>query len=404
MEYYVARQPILDIHKNVFAYELLYRSSQSNTYSAVDGDKATGEVIANSMLLIGLDEMTQNRKAFINFTERMLEEKTAKLLPPDKVVVEVLENVRPDDRMLAFCRELKEIGYTLALDDFIYSPSLDPFIEIADIIKVDFLLTQGREREWVVRKLKRKGLSFLAEKVETEEDFIEAKNIGYSYFQGYFFSKPVIVSGTDIPGFKMAYMNLMREIHQPEADIDTIEKVIKADVSLSYKLLRFINSVNFGLKNRVNSIRQAIVILGQKEMRKWATLVSMKELVSDHPDELLTTAVVRATFCEEIAAAAGMRSKSSDLFLMGLFSLIDVFLSRPLNEVMRDLPLEQDIRGALLGEDNSCRKILLLVVGYEKGYLQEIAAQTNALGIKQEEVVTAYLEAIKKSTKLLSGI
>ena len=269
MDYYVARQPIFDLHQAVYAYELLYRSGEANNfYTGTDGDKASLQVITNSVLIIGLDTLTRGRKAFINFTKNLLEQEVATTLPKDFLVVEILENIEPDEKVLESCRKLKDLGYLLALDDFVYDPKYDPFLELADIVKVDFLVTQGDERRKIVERLGHRGIKFLAEKVETREDFAMAQKYGYIYFQGYFFEKPVIVSGKDIPALKHTYIQLLREVNQPTLDIDKVENIIKEEVSLSYKLLRFMNSVAFGFRNEIRSIKQALVLLVPKRIKQ----------------------------------------------------------------------------------------------------------------------------------------
>ena len=245
MDIFIARQPIFDIRQNVFAYELLYRSGIKNLYAGINGDQASSEVIGSSFLLFGLENLTMGKKAFINFTRKLLEDEVATLLPKESIVVEVLENVEPDKQMLSACIKLKELGYQLALDDFAYDPRFEPFIDLVDIIKVDFLQTSPQDRAALVQRIGNKNIKFLAEKVETKEDFNQALQAGYSYFQGYFFSKPNIVSGKDITSFKLTYLQLLQEIGKPDLDFDELEETIKRDVALSYKLLRYINSAAF---------------------------------------------------------------------------------------------------------------------------------------------------------------
>ena len=325
MDIFVARQPIFNQQQEVYAYELLYRSGINKFYSCLDGDQASSEVITNSFLLIGLETLTRGKKAFINFTKNLLEDEVAILLPQEHIVIEILQDIEPDEKTLQACKKLKEMGYRLALDDFVYDDKFIPLIELADIIKVDFLTTDEEERGALVQRIGLQKNSFLAEKVETREDFVQAVEMGYSYFQGYFFSKPLIVASRDIPSFKLTYIKILQEIHKPEIDFDQLEKLIKTDVSLSYKLLKFINSLAFGFYSEIRSIKQALTILGEKEIRKWLSLISLQSVGKNKPDELMITALCRARFCELIASRVGLGDRSSDLFLLGMFSVIDAF-------------------------------------------------------------------------------
>lgn len=395
MDFYVARQPIFDRNQSVFGYELLYRSGSGNAFNGIDGDQASSEVITNSFLLIGLDTLTRGHKAFINFTRNLLEKEVATLLPKESIVVEILEDVEPDDKLLASCMKLKQMGYQIALDDFVYSPRFKPLLQIADIVKVDFLNTTGKDRYRVIEQVDEPHIKFLAEKVETREDFDLAMEMGYSYFQGYFFEKPVIVKGKDIPTLKHIYIQLMQEVNKKDIDIQQIESLIKTDVSLSYKLLKFINSASFGLRNEIHSIKQAITLLGPREIVKWLLLVAMKDIAGDKPDELIITAITRAQFCESISSPLKMKSQSSDLFLMGLLSLMHVFLEQPIEEILNELPISNDIKGALLGEENNFRGIYDLILSYEKGDWEEFTQETDKLNLTTQDIIDSYVKSLE---------
>jgi EAL and modified HD-GYP domain-containing signal transduction protein len=276
-EIYVARQPIFTRNQEVFAYELLYRSGVNKFYSNLNGDQASFEVITNSFLLIGLETLTRGKKAFINFTKNLLENDVATLLPNEAIVIEILQDIEPDKKILNACRKLKELGYYLALDDFCYNRKFLPLIDLVDIIKVDFLKTEKKEREAIIQRIGKPKIHFLAEKVETREEFTQALEMGYSYFQGYFFSKPLILSGKDIPSFKIIYLKILQEINRQDLDYDRLEDYVKMDVSLSYKLLKFINSLSFGFRNEIRSIKQALVLLGQKELSKRSVHLGIEE-------------------------------------------------------------------------------------------------------------------------------
>ena len=396
MQIYVARQPIFDRHKKVFGYELLYRASEKNYNSEKNGNLATSEVIANTFLSIGLDNITRRKKAFINFTRQLLENDTALLLPKGLVAIEITEDIKADRQTIDACKRLNKEGYTLVLDDFDLSSDLIPLLDLVKIIKVDFQHTNSRQRLEILEYLKGKKKKLIAEKVETVLEYGEAMTGGFDYFQGFFFCEPSIVIGKDISGTKIQTLNLLREIYKQEMDFDRVEILIKQDPSLSYKLLRFINSVAFPLRFPIRSIRQAMALLGQKEMIKWVSLVALRNVGYDKPDELIVTAVSRAKFCELMAGVTGLQDRSADLFLTGLFSLLDTFLDQPMEAILNELPLAGEIKAALLGEQSEFKGILDMVLLYEHGQWDkafEIAA--NRYNLDEVEVMSYYLESLE---------
>lgn len=399
-EIYVARQPIFDMFQDVYGYELLYRSGANKFYSSLDGDQAASEVITNSFLLIGLETLTRGKMAFINFTRKLLENETATLLPNNSIVVEVLEDAAPDFTMLEACRKLKNLGYYLALDDFQYDTKFEPLIDLVDIIKVDFLNTTLSERESIVKMVGSRRVKFLAERVETREELDQAVKLGYTYFQGYFFSKPHIVSGRDIPSFKLTYMKILQEANREYVDFERLENLIKQDVSLSYKLLKFINSLSFGFRSEIHSIKQALVLLGQKEISKWLSLIALKSIGEFKPDELIVTALCRAHFCELVAPLVRLKSRAPDLYLLGLFSMVDAFFDLPLEDILADLPLSGDIKTALRGEEGRFRDVFELVLAYEKGDWEALARKAARLELEEKEVKELYLQSLEMANHI----
>lgn len=402
MEVFVARQPIFTKNKNVFAYELLYRSGQQDFYDHDDGDRATSDVITNSFSVIGIDTLTGGKRAFINFTQNLLKKEMATIIPPGSVVIELLEDIVPDAEILAACRKLKQLGYTLALDDFVAFNQISPLIDLADIIKVDFLKASPDDRKAMPREIGNGRIRFLAEKVETLEEYKEALAHGYSYFQGYFFSKPEIFSGQDLAPYKLNYLRIIQEINRFGGDFDRIEGIVKQDVSLSYKLLRLINSAAFGLTTKVTSIKYSLVLLGIKEFVKWVTLVSLRSIGEDKPDELIIVSLIRARFAELLAQEVGMKERSSDLFLMGMFSMIDALMDRPLQEIIDEIPIAEDVKDALLGNVNPFREIYDLIIAYERGEWDLLTERTGRLYIPESEVSRLYLAALQWVKQIFS--
>jgi c-di-GMP-related signal transduction protein len=392
---HVARQPIFDANLNVFGYELLFRSNFINTYDGTDGDKATHDVIANSFLLIGIETLTNGKKAFINFTANSLKNNIPAMLPKSLIAVEILEDVVPDEEIINVCKVLKKNGYLLVLDDFVFKPEFMPLIELADIIKVDFRITRHGERQQLIQRLRGYPVKFLAEKVETQEEFQDALNMGYSYFQGYFFCEPLVLSGKDLPGYKTNYLHILQEINQPEIEFEQIEAIIRRDVALSYKLLKFINSSIFGFRNTISSLRQALTLLGQKELTKWISLIALKDVADDKPGELILESLIRARFAEKLASIKIWKKRAPDAFLMGMFSHIDVLLDRPLNEILNEIHLDEEIKQALLEKKHNQLSVLYkLIQSYEQGNWKAYSSYVDELEIDERYVLQSYREAL----------
>ena len=397
MDVFVARQPIFDRQQRVFGYELLFRSCLTNAYDGTEGTQATSQVITTSFFSLDMGKILGGKRAFINFNRDLLVGECVSVLPSEIAVVEVLESVEADEQVMAACKHLKERGYLLALDDFVCEERLAPLAEVADIIKVDFLATPEAERRRLVRRYSGRGIKLLAEKVETPEQFRQAHQMGYSYFQGYFFARPVIISGRDIPAFKLHYLQILKEINLPELDYQRLENMIKQEVSLSYKLLRYINSAAFGWRGPIESIRQALVLLGESESRKFVSLVALPFLAQDKPEELVVTAVIRARFCESIAPRVGLSRRKADLFFLGMFSLLGVIMDRPLEEVLAEVGLAPDVREALL--EKSCGRnplgwILELVRSYEAAEWDRLAQAARHLRLPAEVIPDLYLDSV----------
>jgi EAL and modified HD-GYP domain-containing signal transduction protein len=392
---FVARQPIFDSRQEIFGYEFLFRDGLENFFKpGTDVDYASSKTLLDSLFIFGFNELTKGKKMFMNFSRQVLLSEAAFVFPSDLLVIELLETMAIDPEVTAMCKRLNSKGYMIALDDFEYHESFQAVFEYVDIIKIDFLLTKEKARSQVVSKVNSAAIKYLAEKIETNADFDQAKEMGYSYFQGYFFSKPVIISGKDVSSSKFNLMEIIREVNKPEININMVDKIISRDVSLSYKLLRFINSPAFGIANEIHSIRQALNLIGLIEFKKWISLIVLAQIGSDKPEELVLSSIIRAKFCELISEHIHLGLQKNELFLMGLFSFIDVFLSRPMNEVLRDLPLTAKIKDALLGKNNIYQKILLFIMAYEKGDWQNVAMLSTELQLENNRIAKDYLTAI----------
>jgi c-di-GMP-related signal transduction protein len=403
MNVYVARQAIIDANKQVVAYELLFRNNNINEFISIKNSNPTLDVIKNSFSVIGFDKMTDGKRAFINFDEALLKSGVIEAFPKDCIVVEILETVKPDDIIIECCRNLKEKGYIIALDDFEYNSKFDELIKYIDIIKVDFLLTKGKERKEIIHRIRNKNTKFLAEKVETEEEYREALGYGYSYFQGYFFCKPVIVSGKEISVYKFTYIKLIKELSKINIDIESIENLVKSDLFLSYKLLKVVNSAHYGMNRKITSIRNAIMIIGIRKLKRWIFIITLKSISENSMEELIKMSLLRASFGELLVKQANLKVDAFDVFLTGLFSLIDTLMNQPLGEILRELPVSRNVKDALSGKENMLGILLKLIIEYEKGMWEEVNVIIKKIGLDEKLVNVCYVQAIE-SLMSLEGV
>ncbi|MCF7765827.1 MAG: HDOD domain-containing protein [Verrucomicrobia bacterium] len=400
MALFLGRQPILDRHQKTYGYELLFRNGTENAFGNHDPDQATLTVIDNSFGHMGLRKVTGGKKAFINFTRMLLVEDYGLLLPKDQVVIEVLEGVEPDAEVIAACRRLKDSGHTIALDDFQYRPEYDPLIELVDLIKVDLSVTDEAGLRAMVRKFASTKIGLLAERVESLDDFERVKEMGYTYFQGYFFSRPVVLSSERVPKSSVATLQLLRAINDPKFDLEEAEKIIKRDPNLTMKLLRYVNSVGIGLSAQVEGIRHALALLGEKNIRKWATLLVLNTALDDRPAELMRQAIVRGRFCELLAGPFNLMNKDQELFMVGILSLLDTILGRPMARLLEEISVSTAIQAALSGRESPYRDCVDLAIAFESGDWQFIAASATRIGATEKSLGRILAEAFQWADEL----
>jgi len=403
MDLYIARQPVFDKHLNVFGYELLYRKNQENRFLETDADEASSNVIINAFNILGIDKLTGGNRAFVNFTGNLLKQRVATLFPKDELVVEILETVQPTEETIRACLELKQQGYLLALDDFVNAPIFKPFVDLADIIKVDFTLSPEWERKSIVRQLGNGRIRFLAEKIETQEEFEKAKAWGYSFFQGFFFSRPVIQPMAEIPPMKVNQLRLLELMNKKDIEFAELSNIVTQDVSLSYKLLKLVNSSAFGLRAKIDSVRHALVMLGMAELRKWLSLIVMRGLAESKPAELVRISLIRARMLERLGLVLKMQGKTDDLFILGLFSCLDVLMDRPMAELLQGVSVSTEVKLALLQQEGVFGFLISLVRYYEKGTWDEVTRYSDMLGIEHAEVCPTYLQAVEWCTGVLES-
>lgn len=384
----IARQPIFDRNLNVYAYELLFRGSMLNESGVTEfnGDAATTQVITNAFVEFGIERVIGNKRAFINLTRTYITGEIPLPFDPGHVVLEVLEDIVVDTEVIEGVNTLAKQGFTVALDDFIYSEELQPLIQSASIIKIDILAITEQELIDHVELLKDQDVKLLAEKVETEAQFNLCKDLGFDYYQGYFFCRPTLIDGKALPDNKIAVLRILNRLQDPDITIDELEQLIKEDVTLTFKLLRLLNSAAIALPKQVDTIRRGLLFLGLKSIRSWATLISFSDL-EPRTSELMTAAIIRAKMSSELAPLFSCDKEVA--FMAGLFSLLDAILEQPMEEILNSLPLDEDMKDALLlKSDKQLGKLLLFVINYEQDSFESIPPN-----ISISELNSAYLTA-----------
>lgn len=395
MYFYAARQPILDLNKNLYAYELLFRDSIDNVFPDVCGDEATSKMIEASQFNMGISEFTANKPAFINFTAETLAQGYPEMLTNEEVVVEILETVKPGKKLLAMCKDLFEKGYTLALDDYEHQSVWAHFYPYIKIIKID-IQHSGLDEISTVKQAIRNfpDIKILAEKVETYEEYEKAKELGCELFQGFFFSKPEMVKTKNLNPSQISVAELLYETSKTDLDLDGIKAVFERDVTLSYKLLRYANSAIFRRRKEISTIKQALITLGSVELKRFLGLMFAVNANPDKPTELINLSMARAKFCELVAEQSEQDVDSSIAFLTGLLSMIDAILDESIDTILEKLPLAQEIKDSLVSGEGTMADLILLVEYTEQAKWQESEQIMQSLGVKQELVNKCYNEAL----------
>jgi c-di-GMP-related signal transduction protein len=343
---------------------------------------------------MGMDQITGGTKAFINFTQELLLQKTPLLFPKDHLIVEILENVLPTEAVILACREMATAGYQLALDDFIDDPALEPLIAMAGIIKIDIRLTPGDQARAILNRLSAYRVKFLAEKVETYEEYETYLEMGFDYFQGYFFSKPQVLKAQDISPGKISLLQIMAEVNRDEMQISAVEKLISRDVSVSFKLLRYINSPYYIRGQEISSIRQAVLRLGEAGIRRFIPIILMSAFADNKPHELIRSSVIRARFCELLCENTPTRLKGPELFTLGLFSMLDAILDEQMDNLIKKLPFSKDICNALLSGTGEIAEYLNLVRAYEIGDWIAVSQSAEIIGINKDRIPMLYWDSV----------
>lgn len=394
----IARQPIYNHKLELYGYELLFRDLDPNSAGVTDGDMASSQVIVNTFINIGIENIVGHNFAFINLTRNFIVSEILLPMSSKQVVLEVLEDIYPDEEVIAGLLKLSKHNYIIALDDFVYQPNLDPLLHIANLVKID-LFKSRHNLEEQVKLLRKFNVKLLAEKIETQDEYDLCKELGFDFYQGYYFNRPNIINRKDTLSNKLVLLSLINKLQDPNASMEELERIIVQDVALSYKLLRYINSAAYALRKKVESIKQALVLLGTQTVKHWATLIVMSTLNSNKPNELMTIALIRAKMGELLSERRGTKIKDQ-MFTVGLFSILDSLLDISMFELLNMVALSDAIKSALLEHSGEMGDILNRVLLYEQGQWNELDIQNTEV----PELSVAYLEAVKWADNAASSL
>ena len=398
MDVRIARQPIFNERKETYGYELLFCSGFEDYHAAMASQAETEDFVA-------FDELTGGKVGLVQFTPELLKTDLPALFPSDTIIVELPGELVVNEETIGLCRKLKESGYSLAMNDvFVVRNRKTDLAKFADIIKVDFPQAVSDQRDAIIRRLIPENGMMLAQNVDSAADFELAVTRGFSLFQGDFFTKPAEAAGKKIEGTKLAYLQILREVNRPNISYDDLEEVIKRDVDMTYRLLRTMNSAWFGLTYQVESVKHALVLLGPAEIKRWFSMLVIRDSGMNKPDELLRRALGRAKMGELLAPMTGLRDTASELFLMGMFSLIDALTDMPLMDVLTDLPISERVKAALLGGPGPFRTVFETIISYEAGDWEWFTSSTTQLGADEKEVSNIFRKAMAWADTALSEV
>lgn len=394
---YIGRQPIFDRELHTYGYELLFRSEQSmGAASVIDGNIATSQVMVNAFLEIGIEHIVGNAYAFFNLTNEFITGEIPIPFKPGHIVLEVLEDISMSEQILASVKKLSAHGFTIALDDFVFGSQQEELIPYVDIIKIEYPAHTKSELEIGLRRLthkKKYGARILAEKIETEQDYLLCRELGFDLFQGYFLSKPHLLTSTTISENNLDALQIMKKLQDPNMVLKDLEELIAHDVSLTYKILHYINSAHYSFQNKIESITQAVTLLGLNTIKQWVTVLLFTSN-KNKPHELIQTALVRSRMCALMATAL-KKTDQNKYVIVGLFSMIDLLMDCSMELILSKLPLAEDVNAALISRSGEIGEILSLVIAYEQentSYLAGFLSKNKSIGLPL--IQKSFLESI----------
>ncbi|MGB3368469.1 MAG: EAL domain-containing protein [Acidaminobacteraceae bacterium] len=402
MDIYVARQPIFDNDYKVVAYELLYRDNKENSFSgAISDNVATSILLTNSYFNFGINNLVGKSKAFINFDSHLIGAGIAELLDKDKVVIEILETVKPTPKLIRNLKKLKELGYTIAIDDYTSTYGYEQILDLCTIVKMDFMADSKENIREQVIKLKKLGKLLLAEKIETREEYEWAKKIGFSYYQGFYFSKPTMQKRKALSQNAMNYVRIMNELNTEEPDIKLMSKIIISDVSLAYKLLKLVNS-NSRLSSEVSSINQAIAILGVKSFSKWLSLAMVQTMSRHETDEAVKYAMIRTNLLKEIGQNSNLKNFVDELSLLGTLSILDTILEMDMKDALKSIPIADELKDSLLGKKTKYSDAISLCYAYEHGKFDRAIDSARKINYNFNNLLVDYTDSVSWAEKMIN--
>lgn len=401
---FVARRPILDMRRRTYGYELVFRSTGDEETSGNSGTYAASRLVHDGLHAFGLDVLAPRQRVFINVNREVLLRDLVRLLPPERTAVQLLEPVEPDAEVLAACRKLARDGYQVVLGDFVLRPGFEALAAAADIIKVDFSQVQGEARAGILRRVRSPRLRLLADSIAARDDLEEAMRLGYTLFQGYFFAKPEIIAARDIPPIKLNCLRLLNVVNEREIDFTRVETIVKQEVSIAVKLLHQLNSAALRGSHKISSIRHALVLLGEVQLRRWISLLALTGAGgTDAPGEVVVCSLVRARFCERIAAMTPTPLPALPSFLVGLLSMVDVLVGRPIEEVLRDLAIDSEVERALLLNEGLLANLLAFAVAHERGDWPALAREAATLNVTESEAAAIHQDSTRWAHAVMAG-
>jgi len=397
MEVFSTRQPIFDRDKEAYGYELLFRRGFEDYYNSLGVQHDSLDLMA----LVNFSELADGKKGLATFTRNLLLRDLPTVLPKEMVLVGIPAGIGVDQDVIGACERLAAAQYELVLDDLPADGLDSPLVRLASIVRVDFSIMQPEQGREICRRLEQHGIAALAKKVDNTDQFYRALEAGFGYFQGSFFAKPVISDSHDLAGNELAYARLLCEVNRPELSLEDLADIIRGDPLMTYYLLKFINSAWFGVRCVVNSVQHALVLIGPQETRRWASMLVIRKLGQDKPTELLLRSLIRAKVAEAIAPLANMRQHTPELFLLGLFSSLDAILNRPLDELLKNLPIDERVTAALLGQSGPFRNVLDLILCYEEGNWDSLACCAQRLSLDEQALPPQFKQALTWANKTL---
>lgn len=395
---YFARQPIFDRSRRVCGYELLYRSGPVDRAGFTDGVSATAQVLANAFADAESPDLLSGLPAFVNLPRELIVSRTILAFPPERVAIEVLEDVTPDADVMAALAELRSAGYRIALDDYVVDDPRRCLLPFADIVKVDLMAVPSNRLAGMVAFLRSAGVGLLAEKVEGVDQYRQCFDLGFNMFQGFFFARPELVAGRRVDEGSSHLIGLLGELHRPGITMEQVGEAVERHPDFAHHLLRILNAAAMGLSRRVDSIRQAVVMLGLRRVTELATVLA---IASNHhkPRELLALGLTRGRMCATVANSIG-RPDGDSFFTVGILSVLDALVDRPMSEVIGPLPLSEDVKSALVGRVGIKGDLLDAAIAYERGEWDRLGADD----LDPSTLTRGYLEALEWSHQMMVSV